>query len=110
MGSSWLDPNVKPPPWIQNMTGRFAWSLMEGVHTFRFSISSPAKPSSQLYRNCSSLFFQDARGDGGATGPQASAGRTPAHGVGFRGGMNRFSPAVVSPYGIPLKMKTPSWV
>jgi hypothetical protein len=30
------------------------------------------------------------------------------HGVGFTGGMNLFVPAVVAPYGIPLKTLMPS--
>src|SRR6185369_9020597 len=51
-----------------------------------------------------------ARGPCGETGPHASAGRTSVHGLTGCGGRNRFAPAVVSAYGIPLKTKTPSRV
>jgi hypothetical protein len=47
------------------------------------------------------------RGPCGDTGPHASAGFTSVHGFGGFGGRKRFAPPVVSPYGIPLKTKTP---
>src|SRR5262249_57673435 len=44
----------------------------------------------------------------GAVGPYASASRVSVHGDGFIGARNRFFPAVVAPYGMPLKILTPS--
>src|SRR5580658_2426911 len=44
----------------------------------------------------------------GACPAQSTASRTPPHGAGFRGGMNRFAPAVEAPYGTPLNTLMPS--
>src|SRR5262249_55175534 len=40
--------------------------------------------------------------------PHSRQSRTPAHGLGFAGGMNRFLPAVDPPYGTPLNTLIPS--
>src|SRR5580692_8181970 len=42
----------------------------------------------------------------GQVSPNAFASRTPDHGRGGRGGMNRESPAVDAPYGMPKKRST----
>src|SRR5438093_2509587 len=98
------EPVAKPPPWHQNITGRFRPSFTAGVQTLRTRQSSPSagRPS---------VATASRAGAGGvsglpcgALGPYARASRTPVHRAGSTGGMNRFLPAVVAPYGIPLNV------
>ncbi len=67
-------PVVNPPPWIHTITGRFA-SSHAGVHTLRVRQSS-LWPSGVL-----PAIASNAEGFCGAIGPNASASRTPVHGV-----------------------------
>src|SRR5271165_1229314 len=98
------EPVLNPPPWIQNITGRFALSS-PGVQTFRIRQSSLCGSGRPAYRLG---YLAGARTTGvpfpcGVCGPYARASRTPAHGLAGLGGMNRPELPVSSPYGMPLK-------
>src|SRR5215471_690720 len=82
------DPLENPPPCSHTNTGRFP-PPRDGVQTFSTRQSS--------------LCAGPLRPVCGAVGPYSSASRTPVHLAGLTGGMNRFAPDVLAPYGIPLK-------
>src|SRR5690242_18471352 len=102
------DPVANPPPWHQNITGRLRPSLIAGVHTLSTRQSSP---SAGRFRPATP---SAPSGGGAAAGsrwgalcPNSSASRTAVHFSGSFGGRNRFVPAVLAPYGIPLKVLMP---
>jgi hypothetical protein len=57
--------------------------------------------------NASSSFAQPVRAACGATGPYWRELRNPVQGLTLIGGINRFAPAVLSAYGMPLKVLMP---
>src|SRR5580704_15572441 len=73
---------------------------------FNFSMSSLCQPSSQSNRNVCSIPVQVCRFCG-QFAPYTRAGYSSVHGMGGLAGSQRFSPAVVAPYGTPLNVKTP---
>src|SRR6267378_728542 len=96
------DPVAKPPPCSQTITGRLRPAPSPGVKTFRTRQSSSSLP-----RPWPEVDPCAGRAPGlvcGALGPYANASRTPVHGAGLVGSMNRFFPLVGPPYGIPLKI------
>src|SRR5215472_8588840 len=86
------------------MTGRFPVRL--GVQMFSFSMSSLCQPSSQSNRNVCSVLVHGWRVCG-QFAPYVRAGYSSVHGAGGLAGSQRFSPAVVAPYGTPLNVRTP---
>src|SRR6516162_10838683 len=102
------DPVVKPPPWHQNITGRLRLSLSAGVHTFSTRQSSPSAGSFSPATVSAPAAGGGAAGSRcGALGPYSSASRTPVHRTGSVGGMNRWLPVLLAPYGMPLKILMP---
>src|SRR3984957_19089116 len=106
------EPVAKPPPWHQNITGRFGPLLAPGpaagVQTLSTRQSSPwagrfwpeiDKPFGGLGTVAGSLC--------GALCPYARASRTPVHFAGSTGPIKRFAPVVFAPYGMPLKTLIP---
>src|SRR6266496_3011957 len=95
------DPPVKPPPWIHTRTGRDSAST-PGVYTLR--VRQPAS----LISGCSAVAKKDSwLGPCGAIGPKRSAGLTPLHGSGGRGGRQRRSPTGGAANGMPRNCSTP---
>src|SRR5580700_1991705 len=87
-------PVMNAPPWIHTITGRPSAST--GAHTLRVRQSSSVGPASKV---------AVGKGGGiavtcGAAGPNATAGRTPAHGSAGAGGRQRRSPVGGAAYGI----------
>src|SRR5262249_34868736 len=73
---------------------------------FSFSMSSLCQPSSQSNRNVCSMLVQGCRVCG-QFAPYVNAGYSSVHDACGCAGSQRFSPAVVAPYGTPLKVSTP---
>src|ERR1700733_6693098 len=73
---------------------------------FNFSMSSLCQPSSQSKRKVCSVPVQVCKFCG-QFAPYTKAGYSSVHGVGGLAGNQRFSPAVVAPYGTPLNVRTP---
>src|SRR5580698_569992 len=73
---------------------------------FNFSMSSLCQPSSQSKRKVCSMPVHVCSVCG-QFAPYTRAGYSSVHGVGDLAGSQRFSPAVVAPYGTPLNVKTP---
>src|SRR6185369_3002497 len=86
------------------MTGRLPVRL--GVQMFSLSMSSLCQPSSQSKRKVCSMLVQGCRFCG-QFAPYAKAGYSSVHGLGALAGNQRFSSAVVAPYGTPLNVSTP---
>src|SRR6266545_6215585 len=101
------EPLLKPPPWHQNITGRLRPSLIAGVQMFstRQSSLSLGRPAAATAIGDTDRFAPGCIC--GALGPYAIASRTPAHFAGATGGMKRFLPAVLAPYGMPLNTLIP---
>src|SRR5579864_1614257 len=91
------EPEEKPPPWHQNMTGRFLRSFTAGVQTLstRQSSLSAVKPAPATA--VSDVARRTPGSVCGALGPNARASRTPVHLAGSTGGMKRFLPVVFAP-------------
>src|SRR5262245_10901592 len=90
------------------MTGRLRPAPSAGVQTLstRQSSLSAGRPAAAT---ASGEAFRPAPGSRcGALGPYASASRTAVHLAGATGGMNLFLPAVLAPYGMPLKILIPA--
>src|SRR5216683_3742813 len=105
------EPVAKPPPWHQSITGRLRplspAGATAGVQTLRTRQSSPSAG------RFSPEIVRAPAGGGGAAGsrcgalyPYAKASRTPLQSAGSAGGIKRFGPAVLAPYGIPLDRKS----
>src|SRR5438105_1737066 len=93
---------------MRNMTGRFRPSFNAGVQMFTTRQSSPGAPSMPLTRSRIIVNSAAPPGTWGAFDPHDVASRTPAHGAGLVGGMNRFFPVVLPPYGTPRNILMPS--
>src|SRR5271166_5748394 len=102
------EPLANPPPWHQNITGRSPPAPTAGVQTFSTRQSSPSagSPSPEIVRPPAGPGCADGS-LWGALCPYARASRTPAHFAGSTGAMKRFAPAVLAPYGMPLKTLIP---
>src|SRR6202050_1677163 len=73
---------------------------------FSFNMSSLCQPSSQSNKKVCSTAVHGCRVCG-QFAPYAKAGYSSVQGAGGWAGSHRFSPAVVAPYGTPLKVSTP---
>jgi hypothetical protein len=92
------DPLVKPPPWIQNSTGRFAPSFSPRVQT----LSTRQSSLGVIARRETLASSAGPAVTCGAIGPYSNMSRTPVQGAGFDAGRNRIVPPVAPPYGMPL--------
>src|SRR5580704_459661 len=108
------EPVAKPPPWHQNITRRLRSLLAAGptagVQTLSTRQSSPSagRFSPEMVRPPAGG-GRAAESRCGALCPYASASRTPDQSAVSAGGMKRFGPAVLAPYGMPLKILMPLW-
>ena len=101
------EPVTNPPPWHQNITGRLRLSFTAGVQMFSTRQSSPSAGSPAAATAIADAARRAPGSVCGALGPYARASRTPVHFAGAAGGMNRFAPPVLAPYGTPLKTLMP---
>lgn len=92
---SWFDPVQKLPPWMNTSTGSLlAGCVPSGLTTFRLRQSSEVLVMLVKVNGGASEF-----GGCGQAAPKLVASTTePAAGTCGRGGLNRFSPEVSSPY------------
>src|SRR5436309_2177261 len=90
------------------MTGRRRPSPTAGVQTLsaRQSSLSARRPAPATARSAAAR--RTPGSVWGALGPNSRASRTPVHFTGLTGGMKRLVPAVLAPYGTPLKILMPS--
>src|SRR5512140_253774 len=91
------DPEANPPPWHQNITGRFFPSFTAGVQILSTRQSSPSVGRPAAATAISDVVRRTPGSVCGALGPHANASRTPLHFAGSTGGMKRFFPAVLAP-------------
>src|ERR1700686_2240811 len=106
------EPVAKPPPWHQNITGRFGPLLplepTAGVQTLSTRQSSPSAGSfSPEILRAPAVRGGAAGSRCGALCPYSRASRTPVQLAGSTGAMKRFGPVVLAPYGMPLKVLIP---
>src|SRR4026207_1818793 len=88
-------PPVKPPPWIQTITGNFDFFVAAaGAHTLRNRQSSDMAAVEPGQARC------------GQSAQSLVASRTSFHGVTGCGGRQRLAPTGGAAYGIPLKAAT----
>src|ERR1041385_6523271 len=99
------DPRSYPPPWNQIITGRFSPRFSSGVHTFKLRQSSLIGPFHSITSTSGTRPPPSPRRCG-HLGPNSPVSRTPVHGSGLTGGINRRRPAVDAPKGTPLNVYT----
>src|SRR5579859_1580925 len=96
---SLLPPPEKPPPWIQNITGRLLLlSALAGAYTFKNKQSSLG-PSSWKIISSKTLFCAQC-------GAYLVASRSPFHFAAGCGAFHRNSPTGGAAYGKPSQART----